>query len=395
MSDTTFFYPTREQNDAFKTAAADAGVQVMFDRDKGAYRLRSEEISAEAREAIDGKLSGFRTPEAEAAWAADREAGLAEREALKGKAAEKAPAKEPGKEKVAEEGKAKGKESPHSLNPAPAIAVYPAISQRDEYKKLVAETEGTTARYVTAKQAEAKGMSAHFEVKTNSPAAFAAFQGAEAEARFKGEYEQSVAGKGQEDPSVEAARNEAGRRAQIFFNSNKEKGFELPIGDKSAALRQSMLDSMRVASDAQIKAMMAITMNHLGPLRDKETQIRADHAGMPVDQFKALSFEDQRALAKTEDGKNVGLSGEDFMRSRRLQDGMGALRAEAEARGIASPMASKEAEAGKGVETAAPAVDAGAKQPEAKQPEVKQPEMVDAELAAAQAAMAKRRGQGR
>lgn len=383
MTEKTFFYPVRADNQAFKDAAVEAGAEVSFDREKGTYRLKSEEISPEARETIETKLAAYRTPEAEAAWAADREVGLAERAAMKESAA------------------TKGDASKGDAPKAPAfdgIVVYPAKSQRAEFDALVDST-GAEKRYFSAKQAEKEGLGAHYKVATTQPEAFAGYQGAEAEARWKSEYEASVAGKGQDTPAAEAARGEAGKRAAIFFDRHKEKGFELPIGQAKNSTQQKdfLLGAMRDASDKQVKAMFTISLNNIKPLREKETQIRADHVGMPVEQFKELPFADQKAMAKTEDGKSVGLTGDDFMRQQRLQAGINALSAEMEARGIARPTQEKAAETEKGVETAAPSVEANAKGQEAPAPEQKADRSVDAdaELAAAQAAMAQRRGQGR
>ena len=245
MAEMTYFYPTREQNAAFKEEAMKAEVEVMFDRAKGAYRLRNEEMEPAAREAMEAKLGAYRTPEAETAWAADREAGLASRAALKEAAATKG---DPEKGATAPEPKAGG------------IVVYPALSQRKEFDELLKSTD-SQKKYFDARMAAKEGLGAHYKVETSKPEAFAAYQGPEAEERWKKEFEAASAGKGKESPAVEAVRAEAAKRGAIFFDKNKETGFELPIGAGFENFKQAKLEAMRAASDKQIRAMMAITVS--------------------------------------------------------------------------------------------------------------------------------------
>src|SRR3546814_17865973 len=61
------------------------------------------------------------------------------------------------------------------------------------------------------------------------------------------------------------------------------------------------------SSDLVIRQSRAI----LEPLRDKEVQMRADAAGLPFDQVKAMSFSDQK-LIKDAKGDPVGLTGDDY-----------------------------------------------------------------------------------
>src|SRR3546814_15065393 len=74
------------------------------------------------------------------------------------------------------------------------------------------------------------------------------------------------------------------------------------------------------SSDLVIRQSRAI----LEPLRDKEVQMRADAAGLPFDQVKAMSFSDQK-LIKDAKGDPVGLTGDDYAKHAALTRGLKAM----------------------------------------------------------------------
>src|SRR3546814_17061631 len=81
------------------------------------------------------------------------------------------------------------------------------------------------------------------------------------------------------------------------------------------------------SSDLVIRQSRAI----LEPLRDKEVQMRADAAGLPFDQVKAMSFSDQK-LIKDAKGDPVGLTGDDYAKHAALTRGLKAMDVEVKGR---------------------------------------------------------------
>src|SRR3546814_10132712 len=98
--------------------------------------------------------------------------------------------------------------------------------------------------------------------------------------------------------------------------SSDLRGFMLGDAGRDAANHQRQLNDMRGATTSQLLAVIRQSRAILEPLRDKEVQMRADAAGLPFDQVKAMSFSDQK-LIKDAKGYPVGLTGDDYAKHAR------------------------------------------------------------------------------
>lgn len=314
-----YFYAVRADNDKLKATAEAAGVPIKFDREVGTYALKSEGMSKDDIKAAKAAMSEYTGKTAKAAWTADRKVGLAEKENLRGEAKKReTTTKEPkpAKKTVKEEG----------------ILVYPSISQKDEYRRLVVETQ-SESRYQKAKGEE----SAHYVVKTTVPEKFAAFMGDEAKQRFQSEYAATLEA-GTKPQSVntaaERARDEArARSGGAFMAQYRERGFRLADKARDGANNQKQLNDMRDGTTSQLLSVLRTSRDLLTPLRDKEAQMRADAAGVSVEQVKAMSWAEQKQIVD-KDGKPVGLVGDEFRAATQLARGIGAIEAELQGRGV-------------------------------------------------------------
>ena len=389
----TVLYSTFAQNEDLKKDAEKAGVPVAFNRELGGYVVKADQMSADDLERAKEALAKYLSPEAKEAAELERANFLAERDARREGARREIERRDPEAAKAAQV-------------TAEPIKVYPALSQSKEYGELVRET-GSRSSYVRA----TKQVEAHFSLRTNSPEKFAAFQGPEAQKRFKEEYEAS---RSENSKVVERMREAAKQRGQEFYSANSRSGFmlaQIPSGLEGLnSPGQKALEAMRASTDGQIKAILAVTARQINELRNKEMQMRAEAAGLPIEQLRKLSFADQKAVARTADGKPIGLVGDDFVRLQALERGRKAMSSELEARGVASPKPEREATMQhdrEGQQPAAKPTPEPSKADVAKQTEAPAPAKsekteqqnaasVDDELAAVAAAMSRRsRGAGR
>lgn len=317
-----YLYSNRSENKQLKADAAKAldgkGLPIQFDRQVLAWRIKAEEVSAEDLKAAKAELSKYVGPEAKAAWQADREVGLAEKEALKAEAKSRestTPEQKPEKQTLTEEN---------------SFLMYPAISQKAEFHALVQETQ-SVSKYKQGNE----NREAHFLVKTESPEKFAVYMGDDAKARFTREFEEQKASKaGKENTPVEQVRAEAQRRSgSAFMAQYQERGFRLrdPKRDKDG--HQKQLDQMRDATTKQLIRVVSASRDLLAPLREKEVAMRAEAANLPVEQVKSMSWADQKAVGQI-DGKPVGLVGDDFALNSQLSRGIAAINAELKGRGV-------------------------------------------------------------
>jgi hypothetical protein len=318
----------------------DASVKVLFDKDKGAYKLVTEGISAAQNKKLMGNLERFTTPEAEQRWAADRQAGIAETEASRNAARDVA-SKSGGAKNKRDEMVGKGELDKADL-PADrdgAIKVYPALSQKDDYRKLVVQT-GSDSKYF-GKPAE----QAHYSLITAVPDKFAEYTGPEAQQRFAREFAEKTAGKSHSD--VETARSAATARTGASFMAQfKDRGFLLADPTRGKDMHEKGLSAMRSATKEQIEAVMKVSNRLLAPLNRKEVQLRADVAGIPVEEMAKKGFAEQRELSKDASGKSPSLTGEDRQKQQALARGLTAMRAELESRNEGRDM-SRSQDAGK------------------------------------------------
>lgn len=313
-----YLYPTRAENDTLKEAAEAAGATIKFDRDKGAYQLMTDGVSKDDVTAQKKALKAFTGKAAEGRWSEDREAKAQEMAAVRSAAK--------GREKTTKEPK------PEKAPAENRILVYPALSQKDEFVALVKET-GSTHQYHRG----SANQEAHYSVVTDVPDRFAGYQGQDAETRFKTEFAaRSAEGVGNEavNGMVEQARDAARARGSASFMAQyKERGFRLADPSHDAANHAKQLDSMRVATNKQLIAVAQTSRDLLEPLRNKEIEMRAEAAGLPVEQVRAMSFADQKKLAVV-DGKPVGLVGDEFKLNQQLSRGIAAINAELRGRGV-------------------------------------------------------------
>lgn len=316
-----------------------AVAKVKFDQEKGAYQLITEGMTKGQDAKLVAALERFTSPEAEQRWAADRELGKSEVETARGAArqvAEKSGGTKAKRDQMVEKGE---------MEPAPsrdgAVKVFPALSQKNEYRKLVVET-GSDSKYI-GKAPEG----AHYSLVTSVPERFSVYQGPEAEQRFAREFAEKGADKGHSD--VETARTAATARAGASFMAQfKDRGFLLADPTRGAEMHEKALSAMRSATVDQIETVIKVSNRLLAPLNQKEVQLRADAAGIPVAEMGKKSFQEQRELSKGTDGKSPGLASEDRQKQQALARGLTALRAELEGRNEGRDMsksrdASKEA----------------------------------------------------
>jgi len=365
-----FLYSIRADNSALKQAAADAGVTIKFDREVGAYELKTDGMTKGQVTEAKKALAPYIGKEAKAAWQTDRDAGLAEKNMVRdavrqreGTTKEQAPARAP----VTEEHR---------------YLMFPAHSQKDEFRTLVRET-GAQSRFVSGKEPS----EAHYSVKTEVPERFAAFMGDAAKERFFSEHAERGSKPAAINANLEIGRDEAARRAANGFMAQyKERGFRLGDPDRDRASHQKQLNDMRVATTPQLLAVIRTSRDLLEPLREKEAQMRAEAAGLSVDQVKAMSFADQQKVGQV-DGKPVGLTGEDFLLNLQLSRGIKAINAELEGRGVRQRSADRSQERGQ-------TNDHGQRnEPQAHK--VSQEKSVDDDYALAAAAFGRGRGRGR
>lgn len=381
MADTKeYLYPKREDNqrmkdvlaEAVKTIAPESGARVKFDKEVGAYELVTDGLNKTQTAALKKAMGEFRGKGAKAEWEADRAAGMTDKEALRSEA--------------------RARESTTTeVGPKNAgIPMYPALSQRQEFDALIRET-GSTKSFIKTKGEEIS----HFRVVTAVPDRFAQFVGPEAMAK----YEREFAERGTERPNakaqadIEAGREEAGKRAGAAFMAQyQDRGFRLSDPEANPANHAKQLAEMESATKAQLLRVIGVSRELLTSLGDKEVGLRAEAAGVPVEQMKGLSYDDQKRLAgeKSPDGKAPGLVGEEYYLQQSLVRGVQAIDNLLKSRGI-----------GQSKDTAEKGQDQGQDQGErrspraqAKGPAVSEDKSVDDTLLTLQAS-ASRRGQGR
>lgn len=313
-----YLYSVRSENETLKSEAEKAGATLKFDREKGAYELLTDGVSKEDLKAQKAALKAYSGKAAETRWAEDREAKAQEMAAVRAAAK--------GREKTTKEPK------PEKGPVENKILVFPALSQKDEFVALVKET-GSVQQYHRA----SANQEAHYSVITKVPDRFKLYQGPEAEARFKAEFAaRNAEGVGAEavNGAVEKARDAARARGSASFMAQyKDRGFRLSDASLDQANHDKQLDTMRNATNKQLVAVAQKSRELLEPLREKEVQMRAVAAGLPVEQVRAMSFDAQKKLAMV-DGKPVGLVGDEFKLNQQLSRGLAAINAELRSRGV-------------------------------------------------------------
>jgi hypothetical protein len=320
----TFLYSTLATNDKLKADAGEAKIAIAYDKTERAFKLVTEGLKPAQVKKLKTQLAEYTTPEAKAAWEADRAANIAA-------AAEKKANVETGREA------AKAIKEPETKAPrkadidfSNALMVYPADSQKIDYRREVKET-GSTSRYFDAKQV-GEG-NEHYKLITAVPDKFAIYTGDEAKARFQREY----AEKGQapeKNMDVSIARDAAkARSGAAFMVQYKDKGFLLAAEGRAPEHAQKQLDTMRGATSDQLLAVLKVSRDLVQPLRDKETAMRAEAAHVPVDEFRKRSFAEQREIRDGE-GNKIQLSDGDRRVHDQLTRGIKALDNELQSRGV-------------------------------------------------------------
>ena len=310
-------------NEALKEKAREIGANIKFDREVGAYQLVTDGLPKKTVTEQKAHLSDFVGKEAKGRWDAERTAFLASRETMRAELkAREGTTTEPKPEKSA-------------TREVDGIIMYPSLSQKKQFRDLLVETE-SESRFQKARDGELP----HFVVKTATPDKFVEFVGEAAKERYQAEYAEHLSKAGGKAPEqnvdtntpVEKARDAARERAgSAFMAQYKDRGFMLGDPGRDAANHQKQLNDMRGATVPQLLAVIKQSRAILEPLREKEVKMRADAAGLPVEQVKAMSFSDQKKILDGE-GKPVGLTGEDFQKNAALSRGISAIDAEVKGR---------------------------------------------------------------
>lgn len=324
-------------NEALKEKAGEIGATMKFDREVGAYELVTDGLTKKAITEQKKHLADFIGKEAETRWSAEREAFKAKQKDVK--AAVKS---REGTTSEAKPAKAVARDDG-------AIAMYPAISQKKAFRALLVETN-SESRFQKARDGEI----AHYRVKTANPDAFVEYVGAEAKARYQSEYAEHLAKGGKAidqgvdtNTPIEKARDAARARAGGGFMAQyKDRGFLLSDSERDAGNHQRQLNDMRTASVAQLLAVVRQSRAILTDLREKELGMRAEAAGLPIEQVRGMSFADQKAI-KDADGKSVGLTGDEYQKHQALSRGLSAMDVELKSRrGVGQEKASGKTQPG-------------------------------------------------
>ncbi len=378
MARPEYLYSKQEDNQKLKADAAKAGMPIEFDRDRGAYRMKTEGMSKEDVAAKKEQLGEYRGDAARKAWAADREQVLAAKDALRAEAKKReGTTQEPKKVRA---------------NDPDTYQMFPAHSQKADFRKLLRETASSSAY-----QAETKNHKAHFRVRTMEPERFSAYMGEEAEKRFIREYEErGGAPKTNSYENTEIARDEARKReSKAFMAQYQDRGFRLGDPKNDRDNHQKQLNQMASATTPQLLAVIGKSRDIMTELRDKEANMRADAAGISVDQVKAMSFADQKKIAE-KDGKPVGLVGDDFSANMQLSRGIRAINAELEGRGIRNKSAEQSQERGDQEKGQSQTNDKAQSQTRSKGPaKIDKDQSQDADFAMMAAAFEQNNGRGR
>ena len=322
----TLLYSTKENNDKLKDDAGKAGAKIAFDRAERSFKLVTEGLKPAEVKKLKTALREYTTPEAKAAWEADRAANMAA-------AAEKKSAVEAGRDEARSRAATTTEKAPTKkadLDFSNAMIVYPAPSQKVDYRNDVKST-GSTSKYFDAKQA-GEG-NEHYKLITSVPDKFAQYAGEEAKARFQREYAEKGTAP-EKNMDTEIARDAAkGRAGAAFMAQYKDKGFLLAAEGRAPEHAQRQLDTMRGGTSDQLLEVLRVSRERVQPLRDKETQMRADAAHVPVDEFRKRSFAEQREV-RDEAGNQIQLTGDDRRLHDQLTRGIKALDNELRARGV-------------------------------------------------------------
>lgn len=309
-------------NEALKEKAREIGAELKFDREVGAYELKTDGLAKKDVANLKAQLGDFIGKEAKGRWEAERSAFQASKGAV---AAEV---------KARESTTAEPKPEKAPVVDSGAIVMYPALSQKKAFKDLVLETQ-SVSRFQKARDGELP----YFSVQTSNPEKFVEYVGEAAKERFQTEYAEHVA-KGGKMPEqnvdintpVEKARDAARARAgSAFMAQYKDRGFMLGDPGRDAANHQRQLNDMTSATSSQLLAVIKQSRAILEPLREKEVKMRADAAGLPVEQIKAMSFADQKKIVDAA-GNSVGLTGDDFQKNVALSRGISAIDTELKGR---------------------------------------------------------------
>jgi len=322
----TILYSIKADNDKLKGDAEKAGAKIAFDREERFFKLVTEGLKPAAVKKLKTALAEYTTPEAKTAAIADRDASVA---AAAAKKADIAVGRDEARSRAATTTeKAPVKKS--DVDFTDALIVYPAPSQKVEYRAAVKES-GSTSKYFDAKQA-GEG-NEHYKLVTAIPDKFAQFTGEEAKARFQREYAE-LGTKPEKNLDTEIARDAAkSRSGAAFMAQYKEKGFLLAHETRAPDHAQKQLDTMRGATSDQLLEVLRVSREAVQPLRDKETQMRADTAHVPVEDFRKRSFTEQREVRDLE-GNPVQLEGDDRRLHDQLTRGIKALDTELRSRGV-------------------------------------------------------------
>lgn len=322
----TLLYSTKENNDKLKDDAGKAGAKIAFDRAERSFKLVTEGLKPAEVKKLKTALKEYTTPEAKAAWEADRAANMAA-------AAEKKSAVEAGRDEARSRAATTTEKAPTKkadLDFSNAMIVYPAPSQKVDYRNDV-KSSGSTSKYFDAKQA-GEG-NEHYKLITSVPDKFAQYTGEEAKARFQREYAEKGTAP-EKNMDTEIARDAAkGRAGAAFMAQYKDKGFLLAAEGRAPEHAQRQLDTMRGGTSDQLLEVLRVSRERVQPLRDKETQMRADAAHVPVDEFRKRSFAEQREV-RDEAGNQIQLTGDDRRLHDQLTRGIKALDNELRARGV-------------------------------------------------------------
>jgi hypothetical protein len=322
----TLLYSTKDTNDQLKADAKAAGATIAFDRGERSFKLVTEGLKPAETKKLKTALKAYTTPEAKAAWETDRDANLAA-------AAEKKSAIETGRDEARSRAATTPEKAPAKkadVDFSNALIVYPAASQKVEYRAAVKES-GSTSKYFDAKQA-GEG-NEHYKLVTSVPDRFAQFTGEEAKARFHREYAEKGTAP-EKNMDTEIARDAAkGRAGAAFMAQYKDKGFLLAAEGRAPEHAQKQLDTMRGGTSDQLLEVLRVSRERVQPLRDKETQMRADAAHVPIEDFRKRSFAEQREIRDGE-GNQIQLTGDDRRLHDQLTRGIRALDVELRARGV-------------------------------------------------------------
>lgn len=259
---------------------------LAYDREAHVFTLVTDGMTKRDTTALMKKVAEFRTPEAEAAWAADRAEMASKTEMVREAArAREATTQEPGPARERRE-----KEQAQIDAGATRYTMYRTDlpAEKAQFVELLKEIGATSHYNGKAKDAENKPHP-HFTVVTSAPDVeqkFAHFMGDAARERMYARGAERDAERGADRPAAQAKetlREEVARRGAAFMG-RYGKGLKLYENSKG-----DWTDSAANATAEQVTRVRNETAKLRDALLDKEVTLRAEQSGMSKSQLKELA----------------------------------------------------------------------------------------------------------